>query len=756
VQQAGVIVAAPGPEIGIDPVLEVLPIGVAVVDAAQRIQFMNPAFHQSLDLPAGSILPGTPVEDAVRASAHRGVYGPGDPEAQVAAVLAPDRSRPGRLRRRTFRGRSFDLHSAPLANGGYVVCAVETTSLIAARAEAEHALSQTATALATLKVGLAAFGPTAALLFANPRFGEMLALPPELLRPGLRFEALLDMLAERDEFAGADGAAFVAAQRALDRSRPASARRMRSNGQVIDIGSDPLPDGGWTMAVTDVTPLVRAEDEEARRARSLNAILEAIPHGICVYGPDHRVIMFNATYTRVMSGAPLALGDHRLEVIQRRAAAGEYGSGPLEEIAADQVAQDVTRAQMRRRRRPNGTVLDVRTAPLPDGGFVSVVTDITPLTQAEIELSRRAEEMAAMLASIRYGVMLWGPDRRLIASNAAVAELMNHPPGLLTPGRSEDEILGNMLQRGEFGDGPNVAATVDGLRTQDPSISYLRTVRVRSGRVIEVRSDPTAAGGWISTYIDVTEDRQAEEELRHAKEVAEAANQAKSRFLATMSHELRTPLNAVIGFSDALLREAASPNAGRVAEFARQINESGRNLLGLINIILDVARIESGRFDLASEVVDVGRLIRSAVRQSDAAAQAAEITLSIDLPDRLPKLRGDERRMAQVLRHLLSNAVKFTELGGTVTVGASREADGGLLIFVRDTGIGIPEEELERVFEPFTQLDATLARRYQGSGLGLYVSRALVAGHDGTLTLHSRAGGGTSAEIRMPAQRVVA
>ena len=167
-----------------------------------------------------------------------------------------------------------------------------------------------------------------------------------------------------------------------------------------------------------------------------------------------------------------------------------------------------------------------------------------------------------------------------------------------------------------------------------------------------------------------------------------------------------------------------------------------------------MARIEAGRFDLASDLVDVERLVRTAVRQADAAAQAAEITLTTELPDSLPRLRGDERRLAQVLRHLLSNAVKFTEIGGTVTAGARREPDGELLIFVRDTGIGIPEEDLERVFEPFTQLDSTLARRYQGSGLGLYVSRALVAGHGGRLTLRSGAGEGTTAEIRLPGQPV--
>ncbi len=201
-------------------------------------------------------------------------------------------------------------------------------------------------------------------------------------------------------------------------------------------------------------------------------------------------------------------------------------------------------------------------------------------------------------------------------------------------------------------------------------------MQLRSGRIIDIRSDPTPGGGWLSTYSDVTEARQAEEELRRAKESAEAANQAKSRFLATMSHELRTPLNAVIGFSDALLREATNPAPARVAEFARQINESGRNLLGLINIILDVARIEAGRFDLASDQVDVERLVRSGGAAGRCRSPGGRDHSDHRVHRAAAELRADERRLAQVLRHLLSNAVKFTEIGGTVTAGARMEPDG--------------------------------------------------------------------------------
>jgi signal transduction histidine kinase len=738
-----------------ETVMDVLPVGVAIVDADMRIVLINPAYCASVGVPPNSFPPGMKLEDALRAAAHRGIYGPGDPEAQLAAILAADRSRPGRLRRRSFQGRSYDLLSAPLRQGGHVVCAVETTSLLAARGEAETTLARVTMALATLRTGLAAFSADHRLLFSNPRFAELLGLSPERVQAGLDFAELLALLAMRDEFGGQDGEAFIAGQRDADRSHPMTVRRVRGDRQVINISSDPLPDGGWTMAVTDISPLAGAEDEARRRAAMLHSIVEAMPHGVCVYSADHRVTMFNRAYGQVMAGAPLNVGDHLDEVIRRRAEAGEYGPGDPTQVFSQQMAFDVSRMQSRKRRRPNGSTVDVRTSPLPDGGYISVVTDITQLTEAEAEVTRRAQELAVMLSCIRHGVLLWGADQRLLASNAIAAELLSQPSGLLLPGQTQDEVLANMLGRGVFGEGEDAQAQAKAMREVDRSKPNVRHVVTRAGRVLDIRSDPTPAGGWVTTYTDMTEERAAADELRRAKEAAETANQAKSRFLATMSHELRTPLNAVIGFSDALLREADNPSGARVAEFAQQINDSGRHLLGLINIILDVARIESGRYDLASDTVDVARLVRHCVRQSEVVAQASEISLTIDVPDDLPLIRADERRLQQVLNHLLSNAVKFTEAGGTVSVGASMEPGGGIVLYVHDTGIGIPADDLERVFEPFMQLDSSLDRRYQGAGLGLYVSRALVAGHGGELTLRSKPGAGTQAEVRLPADRLI-
>jgi signal transduction histidine kinase len=734
-----------------ETVLEAMPVGVAVIDADRRVVLINPAYCASLGMPANSFPPGTKLEDMLRTSAYRGVYGPGDPEAQVAALMAHDRLRPGRLRQRTYQGHSFDLYNAPLPLGGHVVCAVETTALLNAHDEAVGTLARVTASLATLRTGIAAFSSGRTLLFSNPRFAELLGMPPHLLRPGLPFADLLSVMAERDEFTGIQGETFLATQRDANRSEPSVLRRIRPNAQVIDVSSDPLPDGGWTITVTDVSPLARAEDEERRRATLLRSILDAIPHGVCVYSAERRVTMFNQAYSELMRGAPVAIGDSLEEVVRRRTATGEYGEVDPAEIFAQQMAFNVSLPQMRKRRRPNGMMVDVRTSPLPDGGYISVVTNITSLTEAETEASRRAEELAIMLSCIRHGVLLWGPDRRLLASNAIATELLHHPPGLLTPGRSQDEILASMIQRGHFGDGEGAHQAAQELARRSRTAPYLRQVTTIAGRILDVRSDPTPGGGWVSTFTDVTEARTAEEELRRAKEAAEAASQAKSRFLAAMSHELRTPLNLIIGFSDALLHEAEKPSHARVVEFAEQINDAGRDLLNLINVILDVARIETGRFDLAADKVDIARLVRHCMRQAEVAAQTAGVTLASDVADSGPLIRADERRLQQVLHHLLSNAIKFSHAGGSVSVSVTASPASGMTLIVRDSGIGIPAEELERVFEPFTQVDSGLARQFPGAGLGLYLSRALIAGHGGELRLHSASGKGTTVEIQLPA-----
>jgi signal transduction histidine kinase len=613
-----------------------------------------------------------------------------------------------------------------------------------------------ATALVAMRIGIAAFAATNTLALVNPRFSELLGLPQHNVVVGMTFEDLIDAMAASKEFASPAGTTFLEALRRADRTLPGSARRPRTDGKVLHIASDPLPDGGWTMTVSDISAYAHAEDEARRRSGLLASILDNVPHGICVYGPDRRVRMFNRSYAEVMRNAPVSIGDHIDTVVRRRAEAGEYGAGEPQDVLQEQLSHDLQKPQMRRRRRPNGTVVDVRTAPLPDGGHISVVTDINKLAEAEERASTRADVLAVMLSSIRHGILLWSAERTVLASNEKAAELLGYPPDLLSPGRSLHDVVDFMLASGDLGGGPKAAALARHLATRDLDSLFGGEIVTRAQRVLDVRAEPIPGGGVVMTFTDITEERTIQQEFRRAKEMAETANRAKSRFLATMSHELRTPLNAIIGFSDSLLRETVRPNPGRVEDYSQQINSAGRQLLALLNSILDVSRIEAGRFDLADDVVDVGRMIRAALRRSDADAQAAEITLTAELPPLVTNLRADERRLSQALAHLLNNAIKFTEAGGAVTVGVELATDGGIMIRVADTGIGIAEDDLERVFEPFTQIDNSLSRRFEGAGLGLYVARALVHGHGGHLVLHSRLGAGTTAEIRMPPNRLVA
>jgi len=736
-------------------ILQALPFGVALIDSDQRLVFVNNAYLGAVGLPDSSGVIGQSFEAALRAMAWRGMLGSGDPEEAVRAVLGRDRSKPYVRHLHYPNGRSFDTHSAPLPGGGFMFSTIETTGLVRGQDEVAAEAARVRAAIALARVGLAAFSPERKLLLHNSRFASLLGLPAEAVVPGCDFGGLIAQLRGRPEFADIEGVDFLKAQKHVDRMRADTMRRVRPNGQAIDVSSDPLPDGGWTITITDISALAQAEDDARRRAAMLHSILDNVPHGVCVYGPTRRVTMFNRAYVDVMHGAPVAVGDSLEEVIHRRAASGEYGPGAPEAVFTEQMAHDITRLQVRRRQRPNGTTIDVRTAPLPDGGHVSVVTDVTSLTLAENELLRRAGEMDVMLANIRHGITLFDADSRLVAANRMASELLNLPAGFLVPGRTEEDVLQRLLEAGEFGESRLPAALRNDRSQTDRGQSQLYRRATRNGRTLEIRTDPAPGNGVVTTYTDVTESEQAQAEQRRAQAAAEAANKAKSRFLATMSHELRTPLNAVIGFSEALLRQADAGHPERIAEFATAIHDSGRQLLGLINTILDVARIESGRFEMSADRVDVGRLVRTSMRLAEPSFQAGEIALRLDLPEEIPSVRADERRLQQVLGNLLSNAAKFTPAGGETTLGVMLAEDGELIIRVGDTGIGIPKPDLERVFEPFIQLDGELTRRFQGAGLGLYMSRSLVEAHGGKLRLRSEVGVGTVAEVVLPAWRLL-
>jgi two-component system cell cycle sensor histidine kinase PleC len=254
---------------------------------------------------------------------------------------------------------------------------------------------------------------------------------------------------------------------------------------------------------------------------------------------------------------------------------------------------------------------------------------------------------------------------------------------------------------------------------------------------------------------DVTRRVDAEQALVHAKHVAEHSSRSKTEFLHNMSHELRTPLNAIIGFSEVMQRETFGPIGAQYVGYAKDIHDSGRHLLSVINDILDVAKIESGRFDLTEEHVAIADIFDSAIRLVRERAARTGVTLLAPVAEDLPTVRADGRVLKQVLLNLVDNATKFTASGGHVVVTAAMAASGSLDITVKDNGIGIPADRIEGVMQPFGQVDSSLSRKYGGTGLGLPLAKRFMEMHGGSLMLRSEFGVGTTVTARLPAERVI-
>ncbi len=258
---------------------------------------------------------------------------------------------------------------------------------------------------------------------------------------------------------------------------------------------------------------------------------------------------------------------------------------------------------------------------------------------------------------------------------------------------------------------------------------------------------------WLSLR-NIAGRARAEVALRRAKDVAETASRTKSRFLATMSHELRTPLNAIMGFSEIMMSELCGPLENeRYREYNKDINESAGHLLALINDILELSKAEAGKLELLEGLVDFGSLVESSVRLIRQKAVCGEV--AIETATAPVRLRGDERKLKQILLNLLSNAVKFTPPGGRVEVRVACDRAGSLVVGVRDTGIGIAEADLPEVLEPFGQAKNHSGQPDEGTGLGLPLAKAMVELHGGSLTIDSVLGVGTTVTVVIPSERVL-
>ncbi len=393
----------------------------------------------------------------------------------------------------------------------------------------------------------------------------------------------------------------------------------------------------------------------------------------------------------------------------------------------------------------------------------------TGAARPDFKAKRPALRVAALFDDNPFAVVITDADMRVLDVNHAFRRIT---------GMQRDGVVGQTAaiwlsphDRGDSLSGILSSATDRGRwrgqvwcrRQEGPEFpAYLDLVAVRDDHgeatdLVGFFNDLSAenpVGDTVTEMINELSRKNAE--LAAALDHAKAASTAKTQFLASMSHELRTPLTAVLGFSDAILTGAFGPTANpKHSEYVEHIRESGLHLLDLITDILDVSKIEAGMMELDEDKVHVGDTVKSALRLIRSRAASRRIRILLELAENLPHLKGDERRIKEILLNLMSNAVKFSGSGKSVTLRARLDDDGAMVFAIHDEGIGMAAEDIPKALTPFGQIRNTMIRQSDGTGLGLPLTKGLIELHGGSLTMESEKGIGTTATVRFPPERVV-
>jgi signal transduction histidine kinase/HAMP domain-containing protein len=403
--------------------------------------------------------------------------------------------------------------------------------------------------------------------------------------------------------------------------------------------------------------------------------------------------------------------------------------------AAASVADRIARGELQTPIPPGG---DDETGALLNSMTV-MQANIRQMMARETAMRRSAESrLTDALETSNEGVMLVAPDGQIVLANSSLRAFFPDLAASLQPGTQAATALGAMRQC-------LVAQPEGGL-----AMTGEAELQLASGRWLRFNGSATSEGGTIIFFSDFTAIKEREESLRKAKGEAEAANAAKTRFLANMSHELRTPLNAIIGFSEIITGElfGAVGNA-KYLDYSGDILRSGRHLLAVINDVLDLVKSESGRMSLNARALDMREVLEDCAAMIGERCRAANLAFTVTGLEAPLPVMGDPAKLRQILLNLLSNAVKFTEGHGMVTLAAASAGDR-VTVKVSDTGIGMSPEDLKIAFQPFGQVDNGLERRYEGTGLGLPLTRALVELHGAELAIASEKGEGTAVTLTFP------
>lgn len=440
-----------------------------------------------------------------------------------------------------------------------------------------------------------------------------------------------------------------------------------------------------------------------------------------------------------------------LQIAADRGDLGEDGDAIVDDICKVVACPDTNETPTYLRSTPSGRYILSKGTVRPSGGYIITYTDVTDMKEREQELELANKLLDDILSEMDQGLMVHGLNKDGVPTikhaNATVEELLELPGGMLQPGADYSEYLKFCIDRGDFGpDREDTLAFIQKIY-ETTAADELETFHreTPTGRHILVKVRSRGTGGWIGTYTDISDLKQREIELEKARTSAEEASKAKSEFVANMSHEIRTPMNGVLGMAEVL---KTTDLDNRQKSFVDVIANSGNILLGIINDILDYSKISANQlslhpapFDLEEAIQDVAALMQSIINEKG-------LELMVRLAPGLPShLVGDVQRFRQIVMNLVGNAAKFTDNGHVLIEVKDTEPDTSiccLTVSVTDTGIGIPPDMTEAIFDKFSQAGSNTKQSMQGTGLGLAIARSLAVAMGGGITCTSKVGSGST------------